>query len=543
MRHISKIIGMGVALAACESAPPTAVTPAAETPLGAEPDAELPAPHLRRLTASQYRNSIADLFGQDIVLPTALEPDQRDAGLLSIGAATTSLSPRGVEQYEDAAFLIAEQVLDHADLRARVIPCTAAAPDDGACAAEVVTALGLRAWRRPLTALEIETLAGLITDIGASADDFDTGVLYGILAIIQAPQFLYRVELGAEGPDGTRALDDYELATRLSYLLWNTTPDDTLLLAAESGELSTDEGLMAHAQRMLASDRTHVGVRTFFTEALALDLLDDATKDPLLFVQASPDLLPDAREQSLRDIESLVLVDDGDYRTLFTNTHTWVSPRLAALYGVPAPDLDGWGLVELDSADGRRGLLGQASFLLLNAHTVSTSATLRGKYVRERLLCQIIPPPPPDVDATIPESDADSPTLRERVAVHLTEPTCAGCHLLMDPIGLGFENFDAIGRWRDTENGATIDPSGELDGTSFANPWALSGVVSNHPMLGPCLARTMYTYALGHALTDGESDVADWLGEALAADDHSVQSLMLRIIASPAFRQVGELDQ
>ncbi len=544
MRHFIPTVALtAVALAGCDQAGPAAKPDtAAEAALGDAPDVTPPTPHLRRLTAPQYRNSLADLFGADLVLPSALEPDLRDAGLQSVGAGSVSLSPRGVEQYEDAAFLVAEQVVGDEDARARWVSCTPTAADDADCAGEIVTRLGRSAWRRPLSADEIERLTGIITAIGADSGDFDTGLTYAVAALLQSPNFLYRAELGVDGADGARVLDDFELATRLSYLLWNTTPDEALLVAAEAGELSTPEGLRAQADRLLADERAREGLRTFFTELLQLDLLEEAGKDPTLFVQASPEVAPAARAETLAVLDRIIFDDDSDYRDFLTTRETWLDPRLAAIYGVPAPSLDGFGATTLPDDGRRRGFLGQASFLVLNAHTSSTSATLRGKFVRERLLCQTMPAPPAGVDTSIPEADVSSPTLKERIATHLEVDECAGCHRLMDPIGLGFENFDAIGRWRDSENGARIDPSGDLDGASFATAWGLGDAVSNHPALGPCLSRYLYKYAVGHDVSDGEEAWVDWLGDAFAADDHRVRALVLRVIESPAFRRVGELD-
>jgi hypothetical protein len=153
-----------------------------------------------------------------------------------------------------------------------------------------------------------------------------------------------------------------------------------------------------------------------------------------------------------------------------------------------------------------------------------------------------MPAPPADVDTSIPEADASSPTLRQRIATHLEVEECAGCHRLMDPIGLGFENFDAIGRWRDTEAGATIDASGELDGDAFADAWALGGAVADHPALGPCLTKNLYKYALGQDLSGEEEAYVEWLGEAFEYDAFRIQDSVLRIIEGPAFRRVGEID-
>lgn len=540
--HILPPLLIFAGLAACGGDGPAKGADSAAPTLDPAPDPAMPTPRLRRLTAPQYGNTVSDLFGSDIVLPTALEPDLRDAGLQSVGASSTSLSPRGVEQYEDAAFLIAEQVADHPDKLAAWLDCTPSGTDDADCAASFVEALGRRAWRRPLSADESATLGELLTTIATDAGDFEIGAMYAMAAILQSPEFIYRVELGDAGPDGERLLTDLELASRLSYLLWNTTPDETLLAAAESGDLATSGGLRAQAERMLAAPRGRAGVETFFTEVLELDLLDDATKDPTLFVQASPEVAPAAEAETLSTIHHLVFDQDGDYRTLFTTRTTFIGPRLAAIYGVPAPSLDGVAQTELPEDGGRRGLLGQASFLMLNAHTSSSSATLRGKFVRERLLCQTMPAPPADVDTSIPEADATSPTLRERIASHLEAEECAGCHRLMDPIGLGFENFDAIGRWRDAESGARIDPSGELDGRSFRDAWGLGAAVADHPALGPCFTKNLYKYALGQDVSDGEEPYVEWLGDAFEHDGFQVQDAMLRIIEGPAFRRVGEID-
>jgi Protein of unknown function (DUF1588)/Protein of unknown function (DUF1585) len=241
-------------------------------------------------------------------------------------------------------------------------------------------------------------------------------------------------------------------------------------------------------------------------------------------------------------VEQLVFDEPQDLRRLLTTQQTWVDPRLAALYQVAAPDLEGFGPVTLPAEGGRRGLLGQASFLLLASHPTRSSATLRGAFVRKTLLCQEIPPPPANVDTSIPEADAESPTLRERIQSHLEEPSCASCHSLLDPIGLGLENFDGIARWRDTENDALIDASGDLDGVAFANAWELGGAVAEHPDLGPCLTQHVYHYAVGHEQSPEEEELVDWLYASFAAGDHQLESLMMAMVASEGFGRVGGLE-
>jgi hypothetical protein len=364
---------------------------------------------------------------------------------------------------------------------------------------------------------------------------------YGIAAVLQSPHFLYRVEHGA-GEGTARPLTDWELASRLSFLLWNSIPDETLLEAAEAGVLQDDEGLAAEATRMLEDDRAVQGIRNLFDEVFHLYELDELNKDPTVFTHAHPDMGLLAREETLRVLEDLVLEEDADFRTLLTTRETFVDRRLAALYNVPAPVTDGFGAITLPDDGSRRGLLGHASFLLAHSHPTSSSATKRGKFVRVTLLCQDIPQPPADVDTSIPEADAESPTLRERIETHLEDPTCAGCHSLTDPIGLAFENFDGMGRWRDTENGALIDPSGDLDGEGFSDSWELGAVLSEHDRYGYCMSRHLYRYAVGRLESDSEVDLLDWLAAGLEETQFSYQSLLLDVILSDGFRTVGEVQ-
>ncbi|MFT5680880.1 MAG: hypothetical protein ACI8RZ_001786 [Myxococcota bacterium] len=514
------------------------------TDVGPAPSVAPAQPALRRLTATQYDNAVTTLFGEGLVLPTSLEPDSEIAGLLSVGAAVSSVSSFGVELYESAAYLIAEQVTEDAALRANFYPCEPVGPSDEDCAAQLITEVGRVAWRRPLTAEEIDRLTTIVTAIGESDEDFHTGAMYAISAILQSPSFLYRTEHGTPDPldPDRRRLTDFEIATRLSFLLWNTLPDDELLLAAESGELSTSAGLEVQARRMLSDDNASAGVRNLFTELLGLYELDDLSKDPTAFTHASPDLGPSAREETLLLIEALLLEDDADFRELFTTQRTFVDRRLAALYSIAAPTEEGFGEVWLDEADGRRGLLGHASVLALHSHPTSTSATLRGKFVRTVLLCHEIPPPPGDVDTSIPEADADSPTLRERIASHLEDPSCASCHQITDPVGLGLENFDGIGRWRDTENDAMIDASGDLDGATFSTAWGLGERVAAHDDLGRCMSGHVFQYATGHPIEEGEEALVDWLAESFADSDYSFQDLLIQTILSDSFTTAGAIQ-
>jgi hypothetical protein len=503
-----------------------------------------PEPALRRLTQDQYRNLIADLLGADVVVPPALEPDLTVDGFVAVGSALSSISARGVEQYEEAAYSVAEQALGpDAAGRDALVPCTPSGAVDDACAEAFLGDLAYLAWRRPVTEAELARLVAVAGQAGQALGDWYAGAQFGVAAILQSPNFLFREQIGEDDPDnpGGRRFSSWEMASRLSFLLWNTGPDRALLDAAEAGDLVTEEGLVAEVERMMADDKARGGIRAFFSELYKLYLLDDLEKDPAVYVHMADDVGPAAREETLQNVETLVFDEDADFREFITGERTFINPKLASIYNVRAPARDGFAEATFTEADGRRGFLGQLSFLALNSHPVRSSATLRGKFVRETLLCQSIPEPPADVDTSIPEPSGDAPTLRDRVADHLSVDACAGCHEIMDPIGLGFENFDGIGRWRTTQGGATIDPSGDLDGEAFNDAWGLADRIANHERFGSCLARSFFRYGVGHLEEPGEIPALAALGRAFEDSGFRVQDLVLELVLSPAFRETGEL--
>jgi hypothetical protein len=493
---------------------------------------------LRRLTVEQYENAIRDVLGDEIVVPTSLEPDSAVEGLVALGAGLTTISSRGVEQYETAAYSIADQAMSTPEVRARILPCTPSGAGDAECARAFVERFGRRMFRRALEAAEVDALVGVATQAATTLGTFDLGIEYAMAAILQSPSFLFRTELGEPDPDaaGWLRYDGYELATRLAFFFWNTVPDEALLDAAESGELEADEGLAAQVERLLADDRLHAGVRAFFTDMLRLKALDDLTKDPTVFVLMSPEVGPSAREETLLGVEHLVFDLEGDYRDLLTTRTAFLNRRLAAIYDVPAPAREGFGEAELPEDGLRMGLLGQVSFLAANAHAESTSATLRGKFIREVLLCASIPPPPAMQNVALPEPSPDALTLRDRSLQHVQNGTCRGCHQLMDPMGLSLENFDGLGRYRETDHGAVIDASGELNGIPFENAEGVGYILHDHPDVPRCLVRTMYRYATGRLEASGETEALRQLTDTFESDGYRVKDLMREIALHRSFR-------
>ncbi|MGB0589385.1 MAG: DUF1592 domain-containing protein [Myxococcota bacterium] len=513
------------------------------------PPAEFPASEpgavsIRRLTQVQLDNAFKMLFGEGLTIASLGEPDLVLGGLASVGASTSTLSPRGVETLEKLTVGLVQQVLADDAMRDALLVCTPSSTQDEACFSEILSRLGRLAWRRSLDADERDALVALARTSAEALDSVEDGLVYAISALLQSPKFLYRFELGAlDDATGERRFTSVDLASRLSFFLWNTPPDTELLDAAEVGDLRDDDALRAQAERLLDDPRARGGFENFVHEYLHLKRLAKTSKDPLLFDRYYPAYAEEAREEVLRLYDYIVFTAGADIRKALTTRVTHLSPALAALYGVPAPAGEGFSRVVLPEESQRAGLLGQAAFLGSHSHPVSSSATLRGKAVRTILLCQSIPEPPVDVDTSIPEPSGTTLTLRDRVAEHLENPACAGCHQLTDPIGLAMENYDSLGTWRDTDNGVTIDASGSLDGVDFDGPIGLAESVANHPDYLSCFLQMMVRYATGREETGDESEWHAILLERMEAQGNQVRPLMLDIVMSPLFRQAGELKE
>jgi len=500
---------------------------------------------LPRLTQRQYRNAVGDLLGSP--LPAVeLEPDTNPYLFMSIGATSTSLSELGTQQYEEAADALTATVWDDAARRDALIGCTPVTADD-ACGQGFLADFGRRAFRRPLSADELARWTAVAVELssggsGPEAADVHRGLRLAVAGMLQSPYFLYRVELGEEDPDDPSRLrfTGYELASRLSFLLWESIPDDELMAAAEDGALLDADGLEQQARRMMADPRTRLSVQAFFGQYFDLARLDGVSRDPALYPDFSPTMAKSMRTEVELLVEDLIYRQDADIRQLFSTRSTFVNTELAELYGITAPD----GASEISfapadlPADGpRAGMLTLGAFLSMNAHETETSPTLRGKYLRERVLCMEVPAPPDDTDTNVPDP-IEGGTLRERLEQHRSDPACAACHAFIDPPGFLFENFDSAGVFRTTDNGHPVDTTGELDGVPLANASELADILAENPFVGPCVVKQLFRHTNGRLETDGEQPALDDLSDRFSDRGHRFSELLVELVRHESFRYV-----
>ncbi len=460
--------------------------------------------------------------------------------MLQVGAFSAGVSTEQVEEFQRTAAAVAAKVVSP-EYRDFVIPCRPANPNraDEACARKFLVWVGELLYRRPMsTALQAQA----VQKANVSADrlkDFYAGLGLALEGMLMAPEVHFVIDKAEPDPAhaGEWRLDAYTLASRLSLLLWDSPPDSDLLAAAERGELSTQAGRARVVDRMLESPRLEVGVRAFFDDMLGFDDFATLAKDPIIYPDFTGLTAADAREQTLRTIVDQLIVHDGDYRDLFTTRDSFISPSLASLYGVAAAP--GWTRYESPTGSDRVGLLTQISFLADHAHPGRSSPTRRGKALRELLLCQIVPRPPPNVDfSKVENPDPSLKTMRQRLTVHRSNPVCAGCHRITDPIGLALENFDGAGEFRVSENGAPIDASGSLDGKSFSDAVGLGQVLHDDPQLPQCLVTRAYDYATGGTPKGNDKAVLSYLNQRFVADGYRLPALLRTIALSQVFSQV-----
>jgi hypothetical protein len=403
--------------------------------------------------------------------------------------------------------------------------------------------VGPLVFRRPLTARELQAQVE-IADAGAQRlGDFYAGLDLSLVGLLDNLNFLFRIEETRADPKhpGWRELTPYAKASRVSFLIWNAIPDEELLAAAANGGLDNQIGLSRQVDRLLASPRLEQGVEDFFTDMLQFESFRDLQKDAALYPKFSLQAAEDSKEQALRTIVQVLIADHGDYRDLFTTHKTFLTRTLGPLYNVAVDKPDGWEPYEFPPDSPRAGILTQLGFVALHSHAGRSSPTLRGKAVRELLLCQKVPDPPGNVDFTLFQDSTNAvyKTARDRLTAHRSSPACAGCHRIMDPIGLALENFDTAGEFRPTENGAPIDTSGELNGVAFKNAADLGRVLHDAPEVPSCLVRRVYEYATGHSVEKGEVGGLAGLTKQFASDGYRFPELLRHVALSDGFYRIA----
>lgn len=496
---------------------------------GVEPQIAAALPSVRRLNEVQYARSIESIFGQGIKIPGRFDPPLRDHGLLAIGATRVTVSPAGLEQYELRARLIAHDAVAGGHV---TVPCQlAAGAFDQNCAGAVLSRYGRLLYRRPLSPGELSGAVALAAEEARKTGSFSKGLELGLSRLLMSPYFIFRVE---RSNDGGR-LDDWSLASRIAFLLWDAPPDEALLDAVARGDLSDPAKRMAQIDRLIASPCFEQGVRAFFFDMFGYEQFAGLVKDQAIYPKFNSDLVKDAQEQTLRTVVDLLVTQRGDYRDLFSTRRTFMNRNLAALYRVPVSGeaVGGWAPYVFPADEQRAGILSLAAFLMLDpTHEGKSSPTIRGKTVRELLLCQPVPPPPPNVNFSIVQDDTNPllKTARQRLIAHQQNPACKGCHAITDPIGLSMENYDALGGYRSHEHGGLIDASGTFMGKPYTGLLGLTGLLRDNPQVPACLVQRAFEYGVGRESVSGDAAWLTFAGSSFSNAGYRFPALM-RIVA------------
>lgn len=507
----------------------------------------VPAPAgIRKLLARQYVNSIRQVLGDTAASKAVAPTDPTLGDFETLAAAELSLPPTAVELYESSARDVAQAVIFDTVAMSKLVPCTPAAPDDEACHKQVIEGVGHQLWRRPLTADEVAPILQIAKAAALEYDNFDFGVEYSLITLLQSPYFLYTVEIGA--PDaahpGWFKLTGPEMATRLSLFLVDSIPDADLLQQAETGGLETEDQVRAAARDLMKRPAARAALSSFYDVLFKLKDLPNTAKDAGVFPEYSPQLAASMRQESLLFLEDVVWNQNADYRTMFTADYTFVDANLAALYGVQAPPGGGFQKVTLPSSQLRKGFIGHASHLTRNSHAAQTSPTRRGVFLSNMLLCNEIPPPPPGVNTTFPQFDPSNPKTKKQYLEevhHQGGDNCMTCHNLMDPYGYALEVYDGIGRYRTSdENGLPLDPTGEIAGFgSFSGPDQLAQILHDDPRTMSCIVSNLFRQSMGHEETKGERPAILSIQSAFEQSGYKLQEAIVEIVASPAFSYVN----
>lgn len=500
-----------------------------------------PRTSLRRLTRFEYNNSVRDILGLTYSAtnppPADALPGEEVGNGFGNDADSLTVSRLLVDGYRTIAHAIALKVAADTAAAAKLGACSTAQLNETTCSNKIIADLGLRLFRRPVEPQETTAMAAMFT-AGRMAGDFATGIRTVIEWMLQSPQFLYRLEYGepVENRPGLMRPTPYEMATRLSYLFWGSAPDVTLLDAAKAGTLRTKEQVRAQAERLLADARTRDVVRFFHGQLYQVRGLDSLVRDTTFYPKFTPGMGSLMRRETEEFVDYVVWKGSGTFGELMSAPYTMANGALATFYGLTGVAGDAFTKVNTDPAR-RAGLLTQASILAITTPGSRTDPVVRGKWVYNNILCQQVADPPPGVAPVA----APSPgiTTRQRFEEHRNNPACAGCHMMLDPIGFGFEHYDGIGLWRETEDGLPIDDTGNIPNTdvkgAFKGPVELANKLATSRDAQNCFAGKWLTYAYGRIETAQDACTRAALQESFAASGGDIKKLMIALTQTDAF--------
>jgi hypothetical protein len=489
---------------------------------------------LRRLTHAEYDATIRDLLGDTSAPGRGFPADERRDGFDN-NAGALVVSDVLAERYEAAAERLSANAVRNLPA---LLQCDPVARGEDVCMGAFVRSFGLRAFRRPLDDGQAQRLLGLYAQ--ARRDyDFASAVRMTLMAMLQWPGFLYRIDVAAPGGSGRgpSRLDDHSVAARLSYLLWGSMPDQELFRAAAAGELQQAARVAAQARRMLADPRAADTLDRFHGQWLGIDSLESQDKDRATYPRYSPQLAALLKQETRLFVDDVIRKGDGLLATLLRSSTSFLNRDLAAFYGTSGVTSDSFARTSLDPRQ-RAGLLTHASVLARYSAANRTSPVERGAFVRSAVLCSPLPPPPADVNAALPVPKAGA-TVRDLLAQHRSSPACASCHGLIDPVGLAFENYDGVGRWRDEEAGRPVDASGALPGTDVDGPVAgareLIDRLAGSRQASDCVVTTWFRFGQGRGPSADDACTLESLHTAFQASHGNLRDLIVALTQTDAF--------
>lgn len=531
--NASVALACAMLLGACRAALPDAGedSDGAEDDPGAECEVAPGRVGLQRLTRSEYNRTVRDLFGVKGSPADSFPPDSTTSSFDN-HAQSLTVSPQLMELLIDAAETVAAEAM--ATSGDEIIACDPG--QDPQCARTTLSSLALRVYRRPATEAELDDLQGLVVFAQGEGEGFEASIEHALVAMLVAPQFLYRnVPADGTAPLGAGqifALDDYEVASRLSYFLWGSTPDDALLARAGEGVLRERENLRAEFDRMLADPKSAALYEGFFTQWLQLGKLGSATPNPEVFPEFDERLRAEMMEE-VRLFFQALQKRDGSALEIITQTQTYANEAIASIYGVTGPTGPWFVPIATDPTQ-RAGVLTMPGILTMTSGPENPNIVKRGVWLAEAILCAAPPPPA----AGVPAEPVPLPgeTDRERLARHRLDPSCASCHDLIDPLGFAFEGYDALGRWRDQVDGKPVDNLGNLPGgPTFAGVVEMSELLATGDEYPTCVTRKVMTYALGRTIAGKDQCIVSAIAEETVTPESTLSDLLWAVVTSDAF--------